>query len=87
MAGQKDLQYVALSWGYLEVTQDNVTVLAETAEPAAEINVERAKEALSRAQKAMVEKDMDQARFKKYQLKLQRAAIRVQLSENSGKSN
>jgi F-type H+-transporting ATPase subunit epsilon len=44
--------HVAVNWGYVEVEEDKVTVLVETAEPADEIDLERAKAALGRAEEA-----------------------------------
>lgn len=84
LAGQKETQFVAISWGYLEVTGPYVTVLAETAEPAAEIDLKRALAAQEKSRAAMFEKDIDMARFRKYQLKLQRATVRIQLGEKMG---
>jgi F-type H+-transporting ATPase subunit epsilon len=43
----------AVAWGFAEVLPDRVTVLAETAERADEINVPRAKEALSQAEESL----------------------------------
>ena len=45
--------HVAVNWGYVEVEEDKVTVLVETAEPADEIDLERAKAALGRAEEAL----------------------------------
>jgi F-type H+-transporting ATPase subunit epsilon len=43
----------SLAWGFAEVLPDRVTVLAETVERAEDIDVPRAKEALSRAEEAL----------------------------------
>jgi len=43
----------AVAWGFAEVLQDRVTVLAETAERADEIDVERAQRALSSAEESL----------------------------------
>ena len=48
-----DLFHVAVNWGYVEVEDDTVTVLVETAELADEIDLERAKAALGRAEDAL----------------------------------
>ena len=45
--------HVAVNWGYLEIEDDTVTVLVETAEPADQIDLARAKEALGRAEAAL----------------------------------
>lgn len=44
-----DSIYYATSGGFVEVLDNNVTVLAETAEPASDIDVERARSAEGRA--------------------------------------
>lgn len=43
----------AVAWGFAEVLQDRVTVLAETAERADEIDVARAQQSLARAQELL----------------------------------
>jgi F-type H+-transporting ATPase subunit epsilon len=48
---------VAVHGGFFSVDSDQVNVIAETAELAEEIDVERAKEALARAQAAGAEND------------------------------
>ena len=45
--------YVAINWGYVDVNQDRVTVMVETAEHEDLIDLERAKRALGRAQKTL----------------------------------
>jgi F-type H+-transporting ATPase subunit epsilon len=42
-----------VAWGFAEVLQDRVTVLAETVEPVAEIDVTRAQRALARAEESL----------------------------------
>jgi len=58
-------RYFATSGGFAEVLTDTVTVLAETAEAATEIDVKRAMEAKARAERRLQEKvgwDLDRAR-------------------------
>ncbi len=51
LAYRKDARwrYLAVSWGYVEVLPDTVTVLADVAEKAEEIDVARAERARARA--------------------------------------
>src|SRR5215475_12072358 len=77
---------IAVIRGFSEVLADRVTVLAETAEFAEEIDVERAKQALERAQKRIAagagagEIDWDRATAA-----LQRAMVRLQVAEYAPK--
>ena len=56
--------HVAVNWGYVEVEDDIMTVLVETAEPADQIDVERAKEALIRAEEALKTLSSEDKKFK-----------------------
>ncbi len=80
---QSDLEQVVISWGYLEVSKDHITVLAETAETVDMIDVGRAVEALKRAEKTLLGADLEQHQFQKYQAKLERAMVRVQVGQKS----
>jgi len=42
-----------VAWGFAEVLQDRVTVLAETVEPVGEIDVPRAQRAMARAEESL----------------------------------
>lgn len=72
-------QYLALAWGFAEVLPGRVIVLAEIAEKAEEIDIERAKE-----KKADVETKMRTARddfdFDAASISLQKAIIRIQVA-------
>ncbi len=48
---------LAVAWGFAEVLPDKVTILAETAERADEIDVDRAQKAKERAQKLLLSVD------------------------------
>jgi F-type H+-transporting ATPase subunit epsilon len=50
-----ETERLAVAWGFAEVLPDKVTILAETAERADEIDVERAKAALERNEKRLAE--------------------------------
>jgi len=78
--------YVALNWGYLEVENDEVTILVETAERADEIDLERAKVALGKAEEALKKLTREDKDFAQQQSALERALIRMQVAgKTSGK--
>lgn len=72
--------HVAVNWGYVEVEEDKVTVLVETAEPADEIDLERAKVALGRAEEALKKLSPEDKEFLAQQAALERAMIRIQVA-------
>jgi F-type H+-transporting ATPase subunit epsilon len=72
--------YVAVNWGYVEVEDNVMTVLVETAEPADQIDMERAKAALNRAEEALQKLSSDDKEFKIMEAALERAVIRVQVA-------
>lgn len=72
--------HVAVNWGYLEVEQDKVTVLVETAEPSDEIDLARAKAALGRAEEALKKLPADDKKYTVMEAALQRALIRIQVA-------
>ena len=71
---------VAINWGYVEVEDNVMTVLVETAEPADQIDLERAKAALARAEKALKGLSSEDKQFKIMEAALERAVIRVQVA-------
>ena len=75
-----DLFHVAVNWGYVEVENDVVTVLVTTAEPADQIDLERARAALGRAQEALKKLTPEDKEFKVMEAALERAMIRVQVA-------
>ncbi|MCL2761241.1 MAG: F0F1 ATP synthase subunit epsilon [Desulfuromonadales bacterium] len=75
--------HLALNWGYVEVKDDDVTVLVQTAEKADEIDVDRAKSALDRAEDALKKLTAEDKQFKVYEAALERAIIRLQVAGKS----
>ena len=75
-------EYLAITWGYAEVLPNNVTILAETAEMAEEIDVERAERAKRRAEERLREWSTTGAEidFERASTALQRAFIRLQVA-------
>jgi F-type H+-transporting ATPase subunit epsilon len=72
--------HVAVNWGYVEVEEDKVTVLVETAEPADEIDLERARAALGRAEEALRKLSPEDKDFLAQQAAVERAMIRIQVA-------
>ncbi len=68
-----------ISSGFVNVEHGAVKVVAETIELPKEINLSRAKEAQKKAEQMLSDATLDEASFKKYQLKLQRSIIRQQI--------
>ena len=76
--------YLSVAWGFAEVLPDKVTILAETAERAEEINVQRAEEAKKRAEDRLKSTNPE-TDFVRAQNSLQRAETRLDVAEK-GKS-
>jgi F-type H+-transporting ATPase subunit epsilon len=74
--GQSGL--LAVIRGFAEVLPDRVSVLAETAERAEEIDINRAKEALKRAQE-LIAKGGENVDWDRASAALQRALVRIQV--------
>ncbi len=72
------IYHLAVNWGYFEVEDDAVTVLVETAERADEIDLERAKAALGRAEEALKKLTPEDKQYRVYEAALERAVIRMQ---------
>jgi len=77
-AGGAEFRY-AISGGFAEVRENNVILLAETAERTDEIDAERAKAALDRAQKRIAEKK-EKVDIERAKLALYRAENRLKVS-------
>jgi len=71
---------VAVNWGYLEVGDDKVTILVDTAERADEIDLERAKAALGRAEQALKTLSQEDVNYVIMESALQRALVRIQVA-------
>ncbi|UCG79411.1 MAG: F0F1 ATP synthase subunit epsilon [Nitrospirota bacterium] len=73
--------HVFVNSGYAEVSDNNVMVLADSAERSEDIDVERAREAMQRAEERM--KKEDDLDFVRAETALERAIIRIQVSEKA----
>ena len=68
---------IALGGGFAEVNHDRLVVLADTAERADEIDVERAQRARDRAEARLKELSLDDETYAKAYAELQRALVRM----------
>ena len=77
-------RYLTVFRGYMEVSDDKVTVLAEVAEDVAEIDPERAGSARDRALERLRSGDAQVVDFDRASAALQRALVRLQVSARRG---
>lgn len=78
---------VFVSGGFAEALPDKVTILAESAERRCEIDLERAKTALKRAEERLAaERSKDNFEFVRARAALERALERLRLAENRARS-
>jgi F-type H+-transporting ATPase subunit epsilon len=77
--------YLAVSWGFAEVLPDKVTILADTAERAEDIDVQRAQEAKAEAEEALrnPSQEMD---YDAVNRALRRAEVRLEVAARAGHS-
>ncbi len=73
-----DSRYVFVNSGYAEVSPDKVIVLADSAEKSEDIDIERAKAAMQRAEERL--KQAEKIDFARATAALERSTIRIQLS-------
>jgi F-type H+-transporting ATPase subunit epsilon len=73
--------YVFVSGGFAEALPDKVTVLAESAERRSDVDLERAKAAMERAEKRLAEeRSRDDIDFARARASLERATVRIRLA-------
>ncbi|QPC47701.1 F0F1 ATP synthase subunit epsilon [Mangrovibacillus cuniculi] len=78
--GNTDL--VAVTGGFLEVRPEKVTILAQAAESQSQIDIERAKEARTRAEHRINANKQEDVDFRRAELALKRAMNRINVYEN-----
>ncbi|HEU5181590.1 MAG TPA: F0F1 ATP synthase subunit epsilon [Candidatus Polarisedimenticolia bacterium] len=79
----RETKHLAVSWGFAEILGDRVSILAETAEKAEEIDLPRAERARDRALKEMKSADPD-VDFRRAEVALEKALIRIQVASKAG---
>ncbi|SFI66422.1 F0F1 ATP synthase subunit epsilon [Thermoflavimicrobium dichotomicum] len=75
-------EQIAISGGFIEVRPDKVTILAQAAEFAGDIDVERAKRAKERAEERLAKSEGDLARAERA---LKRALNRLEVAQSANK--
>ena len=81
-------QAIAVHWGYAQVEGNSVSVLAELAESAAEIDLQRAKDADNKAKETLVsgapatDWNAEESRQNKYESKLKRSIVRQAVAQS-----
>jgi len=77
--GQED-EYIAIGGGFMEVGPERVTILADSAERAEEIDLERAEAARQRAEAIMAQKRRDDEDFVRAEAALRRSLMRLKVA-------
>src|SRR5436853_5183386 len=76
------LTFLAVAWGFVEVLPNQVRILAETAERAQEIDLDRAMRAKQRAEER-ISRGGDEVDYSRALVALARAVIRIQVAQKS----
>ncbi len=79
------VEHLACAWGFAEVLPGKLTILAETAEKAEEIDVKRAEEQKERAEKRLNSQDPE-TDFERARIAYERAEVRLQVAGKKGAS-
>lgn len=80
--------FISIIDGYAEVGPDKITILAESAERAEDIDAARAQESRQRAQERMGgQKSEEELDFDRAELSLKRAITRISVANQSGLNN
>jgi F-type H+-transporting ATPase subunit epsilon len=74
-------RFIFVSGGFAEALPDKVTVLAESAERRKDIDVDRAKAAMERAQERLAQTQADNIDFNRARAALERSLHRIRLCE------
>ena len=73
-------EYLAVSGGFAEVTGEKVTIVAESAEMGREIDVERAKRALERAEKRLAAAKTENVDWARAEAAMRRSMVRMKVA-------
>ena len=78
--GQEDV-FIAIGGGFMEVGPEHVTILADSAERAGEIDEARAEEAVRRAEQLMAQKRREDVDFARAEAALRRSLLRLKVAK------
>ena len=78
----EDRTYISVAFGFAEVLPDRVRVLAQVAERATDIDIDRAEAAASRARERIAS-SVDDVDFERAQLSLLKSVLRIEVSKKS----
>jgi|Deesub1362A_J573_1020465.scaffolds.fasta_scaffold02285_1 F-type H+-transporting ATPase subunit epsilon len=76
-------EYAAIAGGFAEVTGEKITILAEAAELAREIDVDRAKRARERAEQRLARAQQEEIDYARAEAALKRALLRMRVAERA----
>ena len=79
----QEKRYLALAFGFAEIQPDRVTILAQVAERAEDIDVARAEAARQRAEERMA-RPTEEMDFERARVALMKALIRLQVASRAG---
>ena len=82
---QESWHYMSVLWGYAEVTPSKVTVMAEIAEKAEDIDVDRAQLAVEKAEQRLQAGGLP-LEVKEAQISLEKARLRKKIAERARKT-
>lgn len=80
---EREIHFLAMNRGFAEVTPTKTTILADTAEPAEEIDIERAKSAKTRAEERVRTLSKDDPDYPQAMEALERAKVRIRVAEKA----
>lgn len=79
----QDVQYLSIAFGFAEVLPDRVTILAQIAERADEIDIERAERAKKRAEERLTAHNVVDIDYERARIALMKSLIRLQVASRA----
>lgn len=80
----RDITFMAIAGGFVQITGAKTTILADAAERAEEIDLARAEMARERARRLLEERRFDKTSHAEAMASLQRALIRIKIGRRRG---